>query len=82
MRSKLIDELRRKYKSPQEALRKLGLDVSLIEPRLASDESDVDLRPLLLALEADNRAATIAADAHADSYSQRWPQASRISVEY
>ena len=37
--SQLLTELRRKYKSPQAALRALGLSPGLIEgPRLASDE--------------------------------------------
>jgi hypothetical protein len=53
MSSKLQTALRKRFASPQEALRVLGLDTSLIEPRLANDKAeDKTFRQLLLALRA------------------------------
>jgi hypothetical protein len=81
--SKLLDALRTRFKTPQECVRALGLDVSLINgPTLAADEVETDFRPLLLALRADVQRPTTAADARANSYADRFPHVSRIKVEH
>jgi hypothetical protein len=53
-KSKLVDELRKKYRSPRDALKALGLDESLIEgPRLANDAGRKDVnRTMVEALAA------------------------------
>lgn len=49
----LATELRKKFATPQAAMRALGLSPSLIEPRLACDEDSGRLKHLMLALRAD-----------------------------
>jgi len=71
--SKLIDAMRAKYKSPQQALKALGLDTSLIEPRLACDEEINGLRQLFFSLRA-KRLDTPA------PYADRWPEWDRIKI--
>jgi hypothetical protein len=71
--SKLIDAMRAKYKSPQQALKALGLDASLIEPRLACDEEINGFRQLLLSLRAHSSGTVT-------PYADRWPEWDRIKI--
>ena len=81
--SKLGEALRQRFSTPQACLRALGLPPDILDgPRLASDEEEVNLKPLLIALKADTRGTTVAADESGDSYAERWPHASRITVGY
>jgi hypothetical protein len=79
MSNKLLEALRKKYASPQAALRALGLDAALIEgPRLACDASDAPVRFLARALRSASGRAKLATDAKGSSYADRWPDAARI----
>ena len=77
--TKLQEALRKKYGSPQAAIRALGLSVDLIEgPRMACDEAQTGLRQMLVALRTKTKKPKLAADAQTTSYNQRWPEAARI----
>lgn len=74
--SALTKALRKKYATPQAALRALGLDASLIEPRLARDEAIQAFRPLVSALIGTFRDKSRSADDTA----RRWPELTRIQI--
>jgi hypothetical protein len=89
--SKLTDALRKRYASPEAALRALGLSPDLINPpRMAQDSlfaCDEDLQAFkrywgdyARNWKPSNVAATVAADERPSDYSTRWPAASRIKV--